>query len=162
MDRETYKFDRESLRCELETLRNTELPAASKVFIEDFYARKYLGKRTSVYTDLLRESSTAIAVDEAYINDVEEGVIDYYLQQGADAFFTENKLWRVLFAFTFWELLFGENQVQHSEFDRLPPLLRNGKFYVSLATEIERRLEDLNSPESLIKQFYQTGNPALR
>ena len=151
--RETYKFAKESLQNELDTLRDAELPAASKIFIEDFYARKYLGKRTSVYTDLLRESGSAIQVDEAYINDVEEGVIDYYVQQDAEAFFTENKLWRVLFAFTFWELLFGENQVQHSEFDRLPPLLRNGKFYATLSTEIEKRLEALHSPESLIKQF---------
>jgi len=151
--RERYKQDKQALKSELEHMRQTEQPATTEVFIEDFYARKYQGKRTSIYTDILRESSVKLAIDEAYIDDVEEGVIHYYSRDGAQAYFTENKVWRVVFALTFWKLLFGKAHVQHSEFDRLPALLRNGKFYETFKDDIQTRLEEFDHPEKLIHRF---------
>lgn len=151
--RETYKHDKNALKAELESMRKAELAAPTQLFIEDFYARKYSGKRTSVFTDILRESARTIPVDEAYLNDAEEGVIQHYYSQNVQALFTENKLWRVLFAFSFWDLLFGKAHVQHSEFDRLPALLRNGSFYQTFQSEIENRLVCLESPEVLLSQF---------
>lgn len=152
--REVYKQgDRDGLAEELKQLRCSELPAATQVFVEDFYARKYQGKRTSVFTDMLREPARTIGIDEAFVNDVEEGVIEHYQRHGSEAYFTENKLWRVLFALTFWDLLFGENQTQFSEFDRLPSNLRNNTFYQSNQTEIEQCLESLENPPQAFKAF---------
>ncbi len=152
--RESYKnHDRAELARELENLRQEELPAATKVFIEDFYARKYQGKRTSVFTDMLRESARTLAIDEAFINDVEEGVIQHYQRHGVDAYFTENKLWRVLFALTFWDLLFGAEQTQFSEFDRLPNELHNNTFYRNKKSLIEQKLQLLNHPNQAFQTF---------
>ena len=152
--RERYQYgDRDQLKTQLESLRDQELVAPTKVFIEDFYARKYLGKRTSIYTDMLREAPRQLQIDEVFVNQVEEGVIQHYRRQGVQAYFVENKHWRLLFALTFWSLLFEEKQQYGSEFDRLPLSLRNGTFYSQFKAEIELSLAQLNNPQDSIKRF---------
>ena len=151
--RETYKANKDTLKEELVSLQKTSLNASTRVFIEDFYARKYLGKRTSIYTDMLREPTDTLAIDEAYLNDVESGVIDSYQRQGKQALFSENRLWRVLFSFTFWDLLFGAKHTQYCEFDRLPALLRNRSFYETFKEPIEKCLLELQSHDDLLRKF---------
>lgn len=144
--RESYKrFDKNDLEASLLEMRTSDLAPRTKIFIEDFYARKYQGKRTSIFTDILRESSNSIPLDEAFTNDVEDGVIAHYRKRGVDAYFTENKFWRVLFALTFWDLLFGRQQTQFSEFDRLPMQLKNNSFYALQEDKIEQCLEQFRS-----------------
>ncbi len=139
--RESYKrFDKNHLETTLLRMRESDLAPPSKIFIEDFYARKYQGKRTSIFTDMLRETSNTIALDEAFTNDVEDGVIAHYRKSGIDAYFTENRFWRVLFALSFWDLLFGRKQTQFSEFDRLPVQLKNNSFYTLQEEKIEQCL----------------------
>jgi DNA polymerase-3 subunit epsilon len=145
------KRDKEWLKIELNKLKKDNLDPTSQVFIEDFYQRKFNGKTTSIYTDMLRECSNVIGLDEAFVNTVEEGVINHYLQQGVEAHFTENKFWRVLFFLTFWELLFGPDQVQHSEFDRLPASLKDKHFYQNNKQAIEISLEIFQSSERAIQ-----------
>lgn len=151
--RQAYNHQgKDAVHDELNALRQNErLPSASRVFIEDFYARKYQGKRTSVYTDTLRTTDRRLRIDEAYINDVEEGVIDQYHGQGAHALFTENKLWRALFAFTFWPVLYSRRQ--HSEFDRLPTPLRDLHFYQTHQGQIEEQLASLDQRPQTIARF---------
>lgn len=152
--REIYKSgDREALKQELEEMQEHALPAPSRIFIEDFYTRKYLGKRTSVYTDMLRESAHSLSIDESFINNVEEGVIQHYRRQGAEAWFTENKHWRILFAFTFWELLFGKRQQQFSEFDFLPAALKHRDFYQQQRAAIYDCLAIFAEPQAVCKRF---------
>jgi DNA polymerase-3 subunit epsilon len=145
---ESYKSqDRSLLKQELEELRAQALPAAQRVFIEDFYARKYQGERTSVYTKMLREANTVLDIDESFINDVEYGVIALYQRQGHVAYFTENQHWKVLFGLTFWALLFGKNQMQHNQFDLLPMSLKDGSFYIQNKNAINTALGLFDSPE---------------
>jgi DNA polymerase-3 subunit epsilon len=152
--RETYQYkDRKQLEGTMRKLRQQELPATSKIFVEDFYARKYQGKRTSVYTDMLRETSYKLCIDEVYINEVEEGAIQHYRRKGSLAYFTENRHWRLLFALTFWRLLFRNEKQYGSEFDSLPLSLRDGTFYHHNAIEIEACLELLNTPDVAIENF---------
>ncbi|MEM7359728.1 MAG: exonuclease domain-containing protein [Pseudomonadota bacterium] len=152
--RETYKTgDRDALKIELEQLQEEPMAAPSRIFIEDFYTRKYLGKRTSVYTDMLRESSRSLSIDESFINSVEEGVIQHYRRVGAEAYFTENKLWRVLFALTFWDLLFGEQRAQFSEFDFLPAALKQRDFYQRHEAAIYDCLAIYDDAEAVCKRF---------
>jgi len=154
--RESYKVsDREELKARLEELRDTQTAPETQVFIEDFYARKYLGKRTSVFTDMLREANESIPIDEAFVNDVELGVIQHYQQRGIEAVFSENTFWRVLFGLTFWDLLFGPNQEQYSEFDRLPKQLKTNEFYRQQHDEIEQRLAEFKTPQHVIAKLSQ-------
>ena len=145
---ESYKSqDRSLLKQELQKLRSQSLPAAQRVFIEDFYARKYQGQRTSIFTKMLREKNTVLDIDESYINDVEHGVIAHYRQQGQIAYFTENHHWKALFGLTFWALLFSKNLVQHNQFDLLPPSLKDGSFYSQNEKAINTTLDLFKSPE---------------
>lgn len=152
--RASYKHGcREELKRELKELREQSLNPASKLFLEDFYCRKYRGKKTSIYTDLLREAHTQIDIDECFLGNVEEGVLQRYQQAGASAWFAENKLWHVLFAFTLWPILYGRDQVRHTEFDRLPAPLRKRDFYTKNKPQIEVCLGILDHPEDALKKF---------
>jgi len=157
--RECYKTqNRELLRIELEGLKNKSLAAETTIFIEDFYARKYQGKTTSVYTDMLREKAEILDIDEAYVGNVEHGVIRFYCSRGMQAFFTENHHWRVMFALTFWELLYGKEQHQHNEFDHLPPTLSNGQFYAEQQPAIEKNLELLEDSDRACTHFIKLAS----
>jgi DNA polymerase-3 subunit epsilon len=145
--------DRDHLKRQLEELQTQSLLPVNRIFIEDFYARKYLGKRTSVYTDMLRENSSLVDIDEAFINHVEDGVIQYYKRNGAECYFVENNFWRGLFALTFWELLYGEHQKQYNEFDRIPQQLSKGTFFDDNCDAIERCLLIFDSPKLAQKSF---------
>ena len=151
--RHAYSFyGKEALQERLAALRADEgLPSASRVFIEDFYARKYQGKRTSIYTDMLRATHRKVLIDEAFLNDVEQGVIAQYQQLGAQVIFTENKLWRALFAFTFWPLLYAQRQ--HNEFDKLPAPLKDLNFYQNNQQDIELLLSQLGDRGKTITLF---------
>ncbi len=145
--------DRELLRSELEHLKKTSLSAEKKLFIEDFYQRKFEGKRTSVYTDMLREAGRELSIVECYLGDVEEGVLQRYRQLGNQAWFTENKLWHVIFSFSLWPILFDGKEAQHTEFDFTPIALRDPEFYRNNQSKIEQQLSILNQPELAIKSF---------
>jgi DNA polymerase-3 subunit epsilon len=159
--RESYtRFDKNELHATLLKMREADLSPRTKVFIEDFYARKYQAKRTSIFTDMLRETSNKIPLDEAFTNDVEDGVIAHYRKHNIDAYFTENKFWRVLFALTFWDLLFGPKQTQFSEFDRLPTQLKNNSFYALQTENIEQCLalfsnDSLSDKKTLLSKLTQ-------
>lgn len=120
------------------------------VFATDFYARKYHRKRTSVLTDMLRESRPPIALDEAYIDNVEHGVQAHYAREGISAFVTENRLWRGLFGLVFWPELFTNPKAGlATEFDRLPQVLLTNQFYAQMGDEIETRLASFSDIASL-------------
>ncbi len=154
--RESYKHgDKNALKQQLLGMRDAEMAPSTKVFVEDFYARKYQGKRTSLYTDMLRETARTLDIDEAFISDVEAGVIAYYEDNNIDAYFSENSFWRVLFALTFWELLFGQEQAQFSEFDKLPNQLKQNNFYQLQEKRIEACLDEFNYPASLLEKLTQ-------
>lgn len=141
------------LQKQLIELRQQRLCPASKLFIEDFYCRKYQGKRTTIYTDMLREAQRQVGIDECYLGNVEEGVLQRYRQAGQQAWFTENKLWHVLFAFTLWPVLYGRQQLQHTEFDRLPAALRSADFYHANQAAIEARISLLKQPATALAEF---------
>ncbi|MGX5914318.1 exonuclease domain-containing protein [Aliidiomarina sp. Khilg15.8] len=139
----------DTVLSELERLIDDPPSETLYVFAQDFLQRKYHKKRTSVLTDMLRQSAPPIALDEAFVGAVETGVQQYYERQGLRVYHSENRLWRALFGLTFWHELF-ENEAAglSNEFDRLPLVLRQNVFYQQMATAIEKRLQQVNSPAS--------------
>ncbi len=124
------------------------------VFAEDFLARKFHQKRTSLLTDMIRQHPPLL-LEEAYNGYVEQGVMSYYKALGYQAIHCENSVWRALFALTFWQELYDNpNAGLHSEFDRLPACLKQNTFYNDCATDIEARLNTLTSTPIFI-QFIQ-------
>ena len=122
------------------------------VFAEDFLARKFGNKRTSVLTDMLRGAGQRLQIDELYLNSVESGVQDYYGARGIQAFKTENRLWRALFGLTFWHELFElDPAALANEFDSRPRVLKQNSFYREFGAEIEARLDDLPDADRMLQ-----------
>ena len=83
---------KEEALAELEKILDKPFSDEELLFAEDFLARKFGKKRTSILTDALREARE-IAIDESYYRHPEEGVIHYFLAKGAEAHHLENYLW---------------------------------------------------------------------
>lgn len=140
------------------------------VFAEDFLARKFNKKRTSVLTDMLREGSKSLSIDEIYRDSVELGVKHYYQQQGQIAYRTENRLWQSLFALTFWQELHDPgNAGLVTEFDIKPQVLIHNDFYQRFSLQIEARLAIYQHSEDIVKhvgkmatQHYGKSNGLFR
>lgn len=125
-------------------------------FAQDFYARKYKKKRTSLITDILR-SSDIIEIDEAYRNQPEAATRRYYEAKGMAVYHTENGLWRMLFGLLFWDELYGEHAAGfYNSFERLPAILKSGGFYEAFKGRIETRLETLSSPQEAFVKLLKT------
>lgn len=122
------------------------------VFAEDFIARKFNKKRTSVLTDMLRQGSRQLQIDEIYRDGVELGVKHHYENQGCVAFRTENRLWQSLFGLAFWaELHETDTSALATEFDVKPRSLIDNNFYALFSVQIESRLADFDDPDKLKK-----------
>ena len=156
--RERYKDgSKAQVKEELEQIIEEGNSQSLVAFAEDFLARKFQQKRTSAMTDLLREKPQPILIDEMYMNAVEVGVQRYYQKQGMQVFRTENRLWRALFALTFWQELFElDNKSMITEFDYKPQTITQNTFYQDHAEQIEQRLATLNSSKNAFKQLSQT------
>lgn len=149
--REAYKEGlKDEVKQSLESIIDTPPSDTLLAFAEDFYQRKYHKKRTSIVTDMLRNASRTLQLDESQNQSVERGVIAWYQRHGAEAWRTENRLWRSLFALTFWTLLFEED-APVTAFDRRPQSLKNNAFYDSFAVKIDELLASFTTADALMK-----------
>lgn len=136
--REAYKAgEKEAVKQELEAIMDAPASDTLLAFAEDFYRRKFHKKRTSIVTDMLRSATRVLDLDESQNEAVEQGVIGWYKRQGLNAWRTENRLWRSLFALVFWPILF-EKDSPITEFDRRPKSLQDNRFYATFASDIEK------------------------
>lgn len=151
--REAYKAGQtEKVKTALE--RTIDAPSSDTLlaFAEDFYARKFHKKRTSAVTDMLRNASTTLDIDECHRHEVEHGVMAYYRRAGITCWRTENRLWRSLFGLTFWTLLF-ERDVLVTEFDRRPRSLKENNFYTQFGDDIDAQLATLTDTRALMQHI---------
>jgi DNA polymerase-3 subunit epsilon len=113
------------------------------LFATDFYARKFGGRRTGQYTELLR-SGRMITVDDTHRGNPEAGVAGVLRREGAKVYFTENVLWHTLFGLLFWDELFESTQMP-SGFDWIPHCLKDRSFRRLFAAKIEAKLDAIAS-----------------
>jgi len=177
--REAYKLGfKEKVEIRLHQIIDQPLSDHLAYFAEDFLARKYHQKRTSLMTDMLRDTRQHIVVDEIYKGSVENGVIAHYrnVQWNDDdnnqVHFSENGVWRALFILTFYQEIFETKGLGLStEFDYVPECLKQNTLYTSIPDVIEHKLASIKSQkqwivlmlESLCKASAHTsllyGNP---
>ncbi|MHC2621515.1 DNA polymerase-3 subunit epsilon [Bradyrhizobium huanghuaihaiense] len=138
-------------RTEAEQLlqRMVDDPASDgeHLFATDFYARKFGGRRTGLYTELLRSGRT-ITVDDTHRGNPEAGVAGVLRREGTKVFFTENVLWHTLFGLLFWDELFESTRMP-SGFDWLPHCLKDRSFRQLFAATIDEKLAAIASGTSL-------------
>lgn len=144
-----YAADANLAKTYLETLLQQGQGDELFLFAKDFYGRKFDNEKLSLQTSRLREGEL-IRLDDSYRHAAERGLIDHFTRQGCSAWFTENHLWRSLFALAFWEPLFNDPRSQHSNFDRLPQSLRDKSFVVTYQAEIETIIEQMAKGNGLL------------
>ncbi|MEH2487111.1 exonuclease domain-containing protein [Bradyrhizobium sp. AZCC 2230] len=141
----------EGERVEAEELlqRMIDDPASDgeHLFATDFYARKFGGRRTGLYTELLR-SGRAITVDDTHRGNPEAGLAGVLRREGARVFYAENVLWHSLFGLLFWDELFETTQLA-SGFDWVPHCLKDRSFSRLFASSIDAKLEGIESGNGL-------------
>ena len=153
--REGYKLGlKDEVEAELECIIAVPLSEDLLAFAEDFLARKYHKKRTSILTDMLRENSQNILIDEMHKGAVERGVVAYYVSRGCVAMRTENEIWRALFGLYFWHEIYEIDGLGlTNEFDHLPASLKTNQFYEFASEQIERRLSNTDTKAKLVQQL---------
>jgi DNA polymerase-3 subunit epsilon len=117
------------------------------IFATDFYARKYGGRRTGLYTELLR-AGTTITVDDTFRGNPEAGVAGVMRRKGFRVFFAENTLWNCLFGLLFWDELFESGQL-HSGFDWVPHCLKDRSFSKQFAKQVDEKLTAVRAATAL-------------
>lgn len=151
--REAYKDGhKEEVKEELETIISSPPSDGLLAFAEDFYQRKFNKKRTSVVTDMLRNAARSLRLDESHNQSVEQGVMSWYKRKEIPSWRTENRLWRSLFALTFWTPLF-EKDTPLTEFDRRPKTLKTNTFYAVFEDDIEQILTACDTSDKLMKHI---------
>ena len=134
--------EHDRVRALLETMLDSPEHDEEYIFAEDFYRRKFgegKGRRTGVFTELLRASQT-IEVDELYRGQPEEAAIRHFAQDGWAAWHTENGLWPSLFGLIFWDELFETPGALSSGFDLVPQTLKDRTFHKVFAATIADKL----------------------
>ena len=138
--------ERDSVRERLETMIMAPASDGEALFAQDFLARKFGGKRTSIITDMLREAGT-LGLDESSRAAPERGAAQVYQRRGWSAYHAENTPWRTLFGLLLWDIVYdGETAGLHNEFERFPASLKDGTFYAAHEAAVEERLALLDDP----------------
>lgn len=151
--RESYKAgEKDAVKATLEEILTDPASDTLLAFAEDFYARKFGNKRTSLLTDMLRDATHLVELDESHNQSVEQGVIGYYRRQAEQAFRTENQLWRTLYGLFFWDWLYGEYGLI-SEFDRRPQVIRHNNFNTQFEHQIESHLAAYASSSETLYRY---------
>jgi DNA polymerase-3 subunit epsilon len=150
--RQAYKLGlKEAVEIKLNEIIDDPTTDKLLQFAEDFLARKYHKKRTSILTDMLRENNRHLQLDETYKGNVEHGVVAYYQARNIEAWRTENNLWKNLFGLLFWHELFElEGLGLATPFDYLPACIKHHNFSDVAGEQIHARLSSLNSNKALL------------
>ncbi len=134
--------EHDRVRAMLQTMLDSPEHDEEYIFADDFHRRKFgdgPGRRTGVFTELLRASQT-IEVDELYRGQPEEAAIRHFAQDGWAAWHTENGLWPSLFGLIFWDELFEAPGALSSGFDLVPQTLKDRTFHKVFAAKIAEKL----------------------
>lgn len=137
-------------------------------FARDFEARLLKKKGTKSTTRHLQEANT-VQLSSLYRFQVEKGVVHYLQEQGQEAMYAENYLWRSLFGLVFWDIIFDmEAPVYHSPFQRAPSDLYLPGFLETRQDRMTERMKKLSVPEKLLRHIEEVyeekwglGNPLV-
>jgi len=141
--------DKDLVRKRLEAMIADPASDGEHDFATDFYARKFHRKRTSAATDLLR-ASRLVTIDEAYRGSPERAMQARYEAEGHTVYWSENRVWKMLFGLLFWDEIYDLSAALHNAFERLPRSLTDGTFYAQFRDRIEDKLDGFATHTRLV------------
>ena len=93
-----------------------------------------------------------------FLENISDKAVQYFKQQGYQAFHAENELWLGLFGLLLWQPLFeSEQSAIYNEFERRPRDLTTPAFYQRLADGSEKQQHDWHDPERVGCMFKITN-----
>jgi tetratricopeptide (TPR) repeat protein len=147
---EKLKFNEEAIAlCDrmLEISHNADEFFFATDFKNRVNSKTQFSKKST--TSMLHKSES-ITISAEHRRGVEMGVVAYYFEQGKQAYFSENYLWRAIFGLTFWDIIFDPSLVAfHHPFQRRPADLYLPDFYQKRKEMIESHLQSFED----IQQF---------
>jgi len=143
-------------------IADSPLNAEERYFARDF-REKILGlgakKRSRKATTRFLSDADSLSIPSAYRHHVEAGVMNYYLEQGYDAAFTENYPWRGLFGLIFWDVIYDAGvSAIHNPLQRAPSDFYLPEFYRKRETLFRNRLTELTTKDAYKRQVGRTFN----
>lgn len=103
------------------------------------------------------EHAITLLVDESYRQHPEQAALQYFKQHGWQGAHVENQVWTALFALLCWQPLFcDQHSAIHSEFDRYPSNLNDGRWYAEHHQQINDCIAQLLDPKRCLQQVLQT------
>ncbi len=105
---------------------------------------KYLKEAQSIYIEITHKHA------------VENGVLNYFQQQGFQGIFVENYAWRAIFALVFWDIIFDFNI--HNPLQKRPSDFYTSSFFEKRKTLFINHLENITNKkllQNLIGKNYQ-------
>jgi tetratricopeptide (TPR) repeat protein len=148
-----------------------EMLRSSDSIDEQYFASYFLktleGKKNKKQTTEFLHTAEIITIDKMYKNQVEWGAIEYYLEDGFLAGFSENFTWRSIFGLVFWDIIFDPSLVAfHHPFQKRPSDLHLPDFYIKRKLQIENHLGTFDDSDCLLGymrqnfvKFHATANP---
>ncbi|MFT5885115.1 MAG: hypothetical protein ACI9IP_001575 [Arcticibacterium sp.] len=145
------KHPEEALALCNDMLANTA-NADEHFFAKDF-SERILSKskrKKKLTTEKLHEAER-ITIPAYYKGQVELGTIEHYMEEGKNAIFSENHLWRGIFGLVFWDIIFDPSLVAfHHPFQRRPSDLHLPDFYEKRKEQIHAHLARFEDMEDLL------------
>ncbi len=103
-------------------------------------------KRSRKATTRFLSDAETLAIPVAYRHQVEAGVMNYYLERGYQAAFTENLPWRALFGLVFWDIIYDtDSQAIHHPLQRGPSDFYGPDFFPRREARLRARLAELTT-----------------
>ncbi|RDB03758.1 VRR-NUC domain-containing protein [Runella aurantiaca] len=132
--------------------------ADERFFALDFQEKIANAKKRvkkSVTRFLQDSESVQISIDFKYR--VEQGVVEYFINNGRVAVHAENYPWRGLFGLIFWDIIYDTNvQAIHHPLQRMPSDFYQPDFYRKRVAQIRQRLSELETSEKVAEILEST------
>ena len=133
-------------------------------FFQDFIARQASKKQVKQVTGRLKKAAK-IEIDGSYQGSVEQGLIDYYAEQGYYSVFSENGVWKNILGLLTWELIFTDRSAGfHHPFQYAPTIdftQVNPERFLELIDLLHDRPHVLAHMRSVAEQHQGVINPLV-
>lgn len=124
--------------------------ADEKYFAIDFQNR--LNKKRVKSTTAYLKAAPSCHISAEYMYNVEQGVLDFYEDQGWSGIHSENYIWRGMFGLFFWDVLFeAETNSIHNPFQRIPSDLYYPEFFQKRKAYFLQRIALLDDPRAALR-----------
>ncbi|MEZ4900595.1 MAG: VRR-NUC domain-containing protein [Spirosomataceae bacterium] len=123
--------------------------ADERFFAIDF-REKIINTKKRVKKSVTRflQEAESVQIANSYRYRVEQGVADYFIEQGYGAIHAENYPWRGLFGLIFWDIIYDTNvQAIHHPLQRMPSDFYQPDFFRKRAPQIRQRLAALDTSQ---------------